>query len=114
MTALTIYIIEVLGNLSELFCILLVFSSIAIVAYIIVGLDDISVETFKHSCKMLSFIWVIIAILACFTPSRTTMYSMVIVPEVIEYINNDAEVKKLPVNVVRYANKWFEEKLDKE
>ena len=42
------------------------------------------------------------------------MYSMVIVPEVIEYINNDAEIKKLPANVVRYANKWFEDNLDKE
>lgn len=114
MTALTIYIIEVLGNLHGVFSVLFICSSIATIAYIIVGLAETSLETLKHNFKKLSFIWVIIALLACFTPSRTTMYSMVIVPEVIEYINNDAEIKKLPANVVRYANKWFEDNLDKE
>ena len=114
MTALTIYIIEVLGNLSELFCCLLVCSSVAIGIYVAIGLSETSLETLKRNCKKLSFIWVIIALLACFIPNRTTMYSMVIVPEVIEYVNNDAEIKKLPANVVRYANKWFEDNLDKE
>ena len=114
MTALTIYIIEVLDNLNGVFSILFICSSIATIAYIVVGLSETSLETLKHNFKKLSFIWVIIALLASFTPSRTTMYSMVIVPEVIEYINNDAEIKKLPANVVRYANKWFEDNLDKE
>lgn len=114
MTALTIYIIEVLGNLSCVLQCLFILTSLAIIIYIAVGLSEASLETLKHNFKKLSFIWVIIALLACFTPSRTMMYSMVIVPEVIEYINNDAEIKKLPVNVVRYANKWFEDNLDKE
>lgn len=114
MTALTIYIIEVLGNLSSVFQHLFIFGSIAIGVYVTIGVAESSLETVKRNCKMLSVIWVIITLLACFTPNRTTMYSMVIVPEVIEYINNDEEVKKLPINVVRYANKWFEDNLDKE
>ena len=54
------------------------------------------------------------AILFIFTPSKKELLMIYGGGTILEYIQNNKEVKKIPDNVVKALNKWLEEEINEE
>ena len=119
-----IYLINVVDKVHTLLIIALVlFGACAIIRCIgiLIGMDmnerdkDKESEDFIYRCKakMWKFIWAFLStfLLFCFVPSKQTMYEIFGIGTVIDYVQSNDNVKKIPDKCIEAVNLWLDEKM---
>lgn len=119
-----IYLINVVDNIHTLLIIALVlFGACAIIRAIgiLVGMDaseqsaDKELEDFIYRCKskMWKFIWAFLGtfLIFSFIPSKQTMYEIFGIGTVIDYVQSNDNVKKIPDKCIEAVNLWLDEKM---
>ena len=74
--------------------------------------DDPGVEHYKG--KMWKFIWSFLFtfLLFSFIPSKQTMYEIFGIGTVIDYVQSNDNVKKIPDKCIEAVNLWLDEKME--
>lgn len=113
LSAFVIYLIGLVDELKEIASALMVLSLIALVTTVLVCIvfmnDDEISKPFKKLSVGAAWICGISLVLNLFVPSSKTIIAMVTVPAVV----NNAEVQKLPTNLIRFINEYLEEGVQK-
>jgi CRISPR/Cas system-associated protein Cas10 (large subunit of type III CRISPR-Cas system) len=66
----------------------------------------------KRIQKWIGIAFLTSAVLFVFTPNKKEMLMIYGGGTIIDYIQNNKELQKIPDNVVKALNKWLEEELD--
>lgn len=117
-----IYLINVVDNIHTLLIIaLIIFGACAVIRglVILIGMDvddaDKEFEDFIYRCKskMWKFIWAFLGtfLIFCFIPSKQTMYEIFGIGTVIDYVQSNENVKKIPDKCIEAVNLWLDEKM---
>lgn len=108
MTALDVYFIALLDDIAILLCILSLFG------FFVAWSSVITYYETNNTCFLKVIKWsVVIAVGSCivntFIPSSKTALAMYTVPPVLEAVQTNKELQKLPDNAVKFVNMWLEE-----
>lgn len=116
MNSLTIYFILMLDNISTTLVTFTVFSAIIIVILIlVVALQDYDDDrtrlwkTLKLPIILTGIFCFICSLCATLVPNSKQMAVILVVPKIINVIETNEEIKKLPDNVLKLANDWIVE-----
>lgn len=102
----TLYLCNLIPGIG-IFCGII--GALGALAFIVYALNKASEDArikFKYMIPI-----IILLLLCCITPSRSSCYLIFGVTETVKYINNNEEIKKLPDNAVKALNYWLEEQI---
>ena len=107
MTAFDIYLISTLDSVLTL-CGLLAGASIVAVVISLSAYTEFGNIKYLKCLKKAIIIFVFAGLALVFIPSSKTAIAMYTVPPVLEAVQNNKEIQKLPDNVLKFINNYLE------
>lgn len=110
----TLYLIESADSIGLVFFILTILSAVAMVIMAIVtAMYTEENETLKdYYAKLLMksmYMFAICLLIFAFIPRTSSLYKIIGIGSVLEYVNNNEEAKQLPDNAIKAINYYLEQ-----
>lgn len=113
----TLYLIESADSIRLVFLILTILSAVAMVIMAIVtamcakeneALKDYYAKLLKLLMKSM-YMFAICLLIFAFIPKTSSLYKIIGIGSVLEYVNNNEEAKQLPDNAIKAINYYLEQ-----
>lgn len=114
----TLYLIELADSIGLVFLILTILSAVAMVIMAIIvtamyaeeneALKDYYAKLLKLLMKSM-YMFAICLLIFAFIPKTSSLYKIIGIGSVLEYVNNNEEAKQLPDNAIKAINYYLEQ-----